>query len=224
VNEHRNEAMDVDALISRVVDGEATGAQWRLFCEMTESDPTLWRQLAEAQQQHAELSAEVGEAVQVAAHVEAPIVESMAFRFQERVRTAVVVGGWSGWLAAAAALFIAWGLGLPGAASNALPLHDGRAGGMVQAGIGGGWTDALQAYLERGQASGQVVGQLPDKILLEARPLHAGTAAGGYEVIYLRQIMERVVVPELYGVGSDDAGQPAPVRIHLPRAKDPWSM
>ena len=70
--------------------------------------------------------------------------------------------------------------------------------------------DAFQAYLERGQEAGRVVGEMPAKVLLEAQPSAQGS---GYEVLYLRQIMERAVVSDLYEFGVDERGRPVPVRM-----------
>jgi anti-sigma factor RsiW len=220
VNDHSYEndsPVDIERLIARVVDGEATSTQWRIFCSLAEADPTLWRQLAEAQHQQAELSAQVMRAVAVCEEIEAPVQEELAYRFNQRLRTAVVVGGWSGWLAAAAAMLVAWGVGIPSAGTTGGYSN----GASMQAGFGG-WADALQAYLEGGRASGHVVGELPERILLEARPVSAAESRDGgrYEVIYLRQIMERAVIKEFYGMGSDDLGRPAPVRIHIAPAGD----
>jgi hypothetical protein len=199
---------DSDVLIARVVDGEASSEQWALFCRMAEVNPSLWRDLAEAQHQQSELSAHVMRAVAVADHVEAPVAQEMALRFNQRVRAAIVVGGWGGWLAAAAALLIAWGLGVPGLSGPA-PRTESP---TLKAGLGGGISDALKTYLERGRESGQVVGELPERILIDARPV-ASEGGGRFEVIYIRQIMERVVVDEFFGLGVDDIGRPTPVRL-----------
>jgi hypothetical protein len=210
---------DSEILIARVVDGEASGEQWRLFCRMAEIDPHLWRDLAEAQHQQSELSAQVNLAVACTDHVEAPVAQEMAYRFNQRLRAAVVVGGWSGWIAAAAALLIAWGMGVPG-----LSAPSTRPEGAMKAGLGGGISDALKTYLDRGRESGQVVGELPERILIEARPLNPSEGGGKYEVFYLRQIMERVVVDEFFGVGSDDMGRPTPVRLDPFPATNPQPM
>lgn len=216
--------MESARLISRVVDGEATGAEWQSFCRLADVDPVLWRELAETQHQQSELSAHVMRALEIADHVEVPVQEEMVYRFHERVRAAVVVGGWAGWAAAAAVALVAWGVGLPGI-SGASRIGPGNE--VLTAGVpGGGWAEALQAYLERGQKSGQVLGELPEKVLLDARTVPSTGADGGgrYEVIYLRQIMERAVVNEVMGVGTDDLGRPVPVRIHVAPSVDPRPM
>lgn len=206
--------VEVERLLSRVVDGEASSSDWQSFCSAAAVELSLWRELAEMQHQHAELSGEVMRAVAIADGIDAPVQEEMVFRFHERVRAAVVVGGWAGWAAAAAAVLVAWGVGIPGMSG---PGPNGNRE-VLQAGIpGAGWTDALQTYLDRGRESGQVVGEIPERILIEARQM-PGTGASGdvqYEIIYLRQIMERAIVPNVYGIGTDDAGRPTPVRIQF---------
>ena len=37
----------------------------------------------------------------------------------------------------------------------------------------------------------------------------------GYEVVYVRQILERTVVKDLYRLGADEAGEPRPVRVEI---------
>lgn len=72
--------------------------------------------------------------------------------------------------------------------------------------------DALQAYLEMGQKSGAVVGELPGKPVLEKRALDNGD---GFEVIFVRQIIERSRVPAMYQFDqSNEFGGivPTPVR------------
>ena len=70
----------------------------------------------------------------------------------------------------------------------------------------------LTRYLEQGKKSGQVVGELLDKVLIETRPVQNGD---GYEVYYIRQIIEKARVPDLYTFGTDDTGQAVPVRIEV---------
>ncbi len=74
--------------------------------------------------------------------------------------------------------------------------------------------EALQAYFDLGCASGQVVAEMPTKVLLDARPLPTGD---GYQVLYLRQMLEQMTVPDLYHVeGEDEWGQPTLVRWEQP--------
>jgi hypothetical protein len=69
--------------------------------------------------------------------------------------------------------------------------------------------EALRHYLDRGLAEGRVIGEVPTKLLLGIRP----GPLGGHELIYMRPIIERRRVPELWQVdGEDEVGQPTLVR------------
>ena len=51
---------------------------------------------------------------------------------------------------------------------------------------------------------------MPERVLIETRPSETGR---GYELLYLRQILERTVVPDLYKFyGQDEMGRPTLVR------------
>lgn len=74
--------------------------------------------------------------------------------------------------------------------------------------------DAWQAYLQKGRESGEVVGEIPNKLLVDSKPALSGN---GVEVIYVRQVMERAIVPDLYEfAGRDEAGRPTLVRYAHP--------
>lgn len=92
-------------------------------------------------------------------------------------------------------------------------------GGGAQAGLGSGLAsglsaglatglatpdDALGEYLRIGQQKGQVLGELPQRVVLQSRELGQGQ---GKEVLYLRQIVERAVVKDMYKLGTNDAGE-----------------
>jgi hypothetical protein len=83
---------------------------------------------------------------------------------------------------------------------------------------------ALQAYLDQGQTTGRVIGELPEKLLIRAEPVTDadGTSITGYNIVYVRQIMERTLVKDLYRFGgADEAGQPRAVRVDLRPAGRP---
>lgn len=74
--------------------------------------------------------------------------------------------------------------------------------------------DALDLYLERGRDEGVVLEERPDLLMLDSRPTPDGR---GYEVVYLRQILERTVVPELFvPTGRDPEGRPVLTRLARP--------
>ncbi len=200
----------LDLLISRVVDAEATGVEWDELSRHADRDRSVWRRLAECQRDQSSLREGVCAAIAGAANVEAPVHRVMAERLSGRTR---IVATWGGWAAAAAIL-----LGI----SLAPKLGLGTKQSGLQATLPGPMsvvpaieTDpdaALAAYMKAGQAKGTVMGEMPTRVLVDSRP----AAGGGYDVVYLRQIIERAHVPELFRQGTDDLGRPAPVRYEVP--------
>lgn len=202
---HPDPALQRDLLISRVVDGRAASEDWAALDQLAETDAAVWRDLAQAQRDHALLTGAVLAEVSTADHVAIAAHESPSYKLSARLRTAAVWGGW----AAAAAVALAWMGGLPAR-------QDSGARG-VEAGLGApiiqNASDALAAYLDKGKQEGRVIEQLPGKVLIEDPRL---TADGqGYEVIYLRQIVERERVPDLYRFSRDETGGLTPVRIQI---------
>ncbi len=200
---------DVDLLLSRIIDGEAGTADWSSFKLLAEREPSLWRELAEAQRQQADLAAEVACAVSVADAVDVPFHEHASVQLRERFR---LVGTWGGW-AVAAMVALAWTAGLIGPSGQPGP-SDNRAS-LLPTSFGSP-ADALRYYVDEGQKQGQVVGEVPAKVLLNSRRQATGE---GFEVIYVRQIVERAVVDDLYRFGSDELGQPVPVPVEFTPAR-----
>ncbi|MBZ0171123.1 MAG: hypothetical protein K8E66_01960, partial [Phycisphaerales bacterium] len=60
-------------------------------------------------------------------------------------------------------------------------------------------------YMETGKQANRVLGQVPQRVVLETRPAAQG---GGVEVIFLRQIIEREIVgpDRLYRLSRDEFG------------------
>lgn len=212
--------MDAEMLISRVVDGEARETDWSAFRTLAEADPTLWRELAEYQRDHAELAAAVQAAVASADAVEAGVGDEINRRFAERIKLA---GSWGGW-AAAAAIVLVWMTGRVGQQQPMAPYPSQQniaaIGPAVQQPQPMTAADAFQTYLDKGQESGLVVQEVPTRVLLDWRP----TKSGGYEVVYLRQIMERKQVRELNTWGADDVGRMVPVRLDVTPARPAGSF
>lgn len=209
--------IDRDILLSRVLDGEASPEDWQAFKALAASDHSVWHELAEAQQDLADLSRAVGAAVAQADSVDLPIEQHFGRRLSARVGR---VASWGGWIAAAAVTLAALTGGPLGGPFGTGSLAGGPTGGVsgtgVQAaGLGPFATpdDALRAYVEKGRRAGSVVGEMPERVVLSTEPTADGT---GYEVFYIRQIVERVVVPEVYRAGADESGQLVPVRVERP--------
>ena len=195
---------DPELLISRIVDGEATPADWSEFRAQAEREPSLWRDLAESQRSQEELALEVSAAVSVSGRVDVPVHSEMVRRLSDRFR---LVGMWGGW-AAAACVGLMWANGQTAPRGTGNEAH--LLGGLTPAG-------ALQAYLDKGQSSGKVIGEMPEKVLVRASPMtdSGGTSIEGYEVVYIRPSLERTVVKDLYRFGADETGEARPVRVEI---------
>lgn len=193
--------VDRDILISRVIDDEASAADWAQLKALAAREPAIWRELFEMQRGQAELSSAVAQQLDVAEFVDAPAPDHLSAQLTHRVRRGMA---WAGW-AAAAAVAVAW-VGVRVGPEQAAP-QVGQAGVVNLTA-----PQLLDQYLEKGRQSGLVQGEAPAKTLLSAQPAPSGV---GYEVIYIRQIVERAIVTNLYQFGSDEAGNPQPVRLQL---------
>lgn len=196
-------ALRLDVLISRIIDGEGDGAAWSEFSKLAETDASAWRELALAQRDHAALSRAVAAEIAVADRTELPPAGA------EQARTfAFRVSRWGGW-AVAAALAITW-MGAQFAAirngvAGPVAGNETNRAGLLPVGLSvDSPQEAIKAYKQLGQRSGTVLGELPERVIIESRALAGGR---GFEVVYLRQFMERAQVAELYQLSHDDSGR-----------------
>ena len=198
-----------DVLIGRIIDGEASGQDWAEFRQIAGDDQAVFAEIAELQDLRKRTLEIVDDAGNIAETVDLPMHMHPKASPAHRLRTAGVWGGW----AVAAMVAIAWSIGLrPGD-----PLIFGDQNN-AQAGLGNGVIssagEALQKYLDLGKESGSVIGEMPSGIILDRQPLTDGS---GYEVLYIRPIIERVVVRDgdVYRQIQTESGQtqivPAPI-------------
>ncbi|MEM9372659.1 MAG: hypothetical protein AAGA55_03365 [Planctomycetota bacterium] len=194
-----------DLLISRVIDAEASADDWSAFRTLAESDPDVWRDLADAQQQNEVLGEAFRETIHVADSVDLPELIADDRPFQRRLDS---IGRWGGWAAAAAVLLV-WSTGFRGTAP-------GQGLGVQGAGYMGGPAlaeaspdQAMERYIEAGRRAGSVVGEVPDRLVIETIPQRDGSI----EVVYLRQIVERRITDQVYRESMTDSGATVPVRI-----------
>jgi hypothetical protein len=204
--------VETDILISRVVDGEATDDDWAQLADRAANTPEVWRDAAEAQRDHASMRIVVGEAARRAERIDTPTPSRVPW---------VRVGGWAGW-AVAAVITLVWAMRFvtpvpPEPGSVATPA--GNPGPVVApAPAPGTAADAMRQYLDAGPENATVVSEIPTKVLLESRPL----PDGGYELLYLRQFLERAVVDDLYELnGRNERGDPELVRWQKPVRQGP---
>lgn len=201
---------DADLLISRAVDGRSSDSEWASLEAAAETDPLVWRRLAHAHRDQALLVKGVARAVGVAEHVELPTrLEA------ERLDTERLAGGgsslsgvraWGGWAAAAVlvlALVLRTNKDVTPVVSQQPVIKPAEAGLLSSA-------DAFRAYLDKGKQEGLVLGEVPDHVLVESRPVENGS---GFEVVYVRQVLERARVADLYRFSHDEAGRALPVRV-----------
>ena len=208
--------LNVDTLISQTIDGDITDPQWRQFVAIAEAEPKLWRRLAEAQRDQGALSRAMDGSIEVASAVIIPSPQQVwEHKFQEERANSNPLrrlASWGGWAVAALVAIVA-AAQLNSMSSVQMP--GGKAGvGETITRAATTAAEALQDYLAMGAESGDVLGEVPTKVLVETRPAEGGH---GYEVVFIRQIMERTIVPDLYQVtGENEAGQPALVRWERP--------
>ncbi|MHC4775703.1 MAG: hypothetical protein ACYTBR_10620 [Planctomycetota bacterium] len=204
-------------LMSRAVDGDATTDQWDELTALAAKDPSVWRRLAETLRDHSGFARAVNAEVAVAETVPLPSPQRARAAVPPEPRTEPFAHAsrWSGWTVAAAIViaWLAWIFNVAdtgrGVESPAPPV---QVAGLPAA-------DLLQAYLDRGKQEERVIGEVPDRILINSRPAVSGQ---GYELVYVRQILERAVVPDLYQFrGQDERGQPILVRYEdRPQGRD----
>lgn len=193
-------------LISRVIDGDANEQEWTDLESLALRNPQVWRELAEAQRDHAALMRGVSTALALADTTPLPSSREVfacsdsSYRFQQRLHR---LSAWAGW-AVAAMVVLAFVTHSPQS-----PIHTSS----IVPQLVNTPDEALNNYLNVGTKAGRVIEQVPTRVMMQSNPLPSGH---GFEVIYLRQIIEKTTVPDLYQfAGEDERGQPTPVRMHF---------
>jgi len=209
------EQPDRDLLINRVVDGTARDADWTALDALASGDQGVWRELAMAQRQQTCLMRAVEESIAPASLVDLPD-EAPALHFPSRQQT-WWIGRWAGWVAAAV-LGVAWVSSGNLNTNQRPPAVDTQQAGVGDGVVGAGSrlvknaADALSAYFDKGAEEKRVLGEMPTKVLLQTRPTTDGK---GYEVYFVRQIVERVEVPDLRMLSTDEFGNVRPAEIDI---------
>ncbi|HMN42095.1 MAG TPA: hypothetical protein PKE29_14720 [Phycisphaerales bacterium] len=215
-----NHTEQLDLLVSRIAGGEASADDWTAFNALAAHTPEAWKSLAQAQRDQHSLSLAVGVALHAADHVDLPGRDAADALFQRgrwrqdashspawaRARS---MGGW----AVAAALALAF----LGNRFGVINIQDSPGPSNTASVIPANYfpinnpDDALALYRTQGRQSGRVIAEMP--VLLDSRP---ATTGRGFEVVYVRQILERAQVNDLYRFTKDEANRPIPVRISVP--------
>ncbi|MDI1288501.1 MAG: hypothetical protein PSX37_00945 [bacterium] len=204
-----------DLSLSRLVDGVATRSDIHNIDAEEAARPGAWREVALAQKLNTALITDLRPLAAKADAVSlqpasilsptdqpAPRIiqhDPAAERFSRRLRLGAAWGGW------AVAAVVAIAVRLPNTTGNT---NTGNTASMPILSA----AEALTNYLSKGRNEGSVIGELPKKVLVNTTQAPDGQ---GYEVIFIRQIMERVRVDDLYRYSSDELGNPTPIKVQL---------
>ena len=205
--------IDRDVLLTRVLDGQASPEDWAAFRAMAADDASVWADLADAQQDRAELMMAMANVVQIADRVHAPVEVLTGEHLTKRFNNAIA---WVGWVAAA--MLAVGAIVSNNQQSGVYRQPNAQNTSTQQAGLFSirSPEDALKLYLDKGQQTGQVLGEVPDRVLLQTTP---GADGKGYDIVYLRQLVERAHVNELYQLAKDEAGRSVPVQYDPPKQR-----
>ncbi|MCK5940961.1 MAG: hypothetical protein KAI24_03235, partial [Planctomycetes bacterium] len=76
---------------------------------------------------------------------------------------------------------------------------------------GGSPDELMHAYLRQGAEAGRVLDQLPLRTLSTRR----APDGDGFEIVFVRSLVERARVDQLMTFAPDEHGQPQPLRVDL---------
>ncbi|MBA4027538.1 MAG: hypothetical protein C0475_00045 [Planctomyces sp.] len=204
-----------DLLLSRLIDGRATAREWALLRDIARADELVWSELIHTRAIDEALSGVISSRSASAAGAaplpteDAPLV--LAHRADAAHRASVRAGlaggagsvarGMAGW-AVAAMLTLAVGMQFLSPAAR-------QGAGTMTSGLGPQLAapstpeEAMRSYLELGQRSGQVLGEMNDRMVISATP----NPDGSVEVIFVRPIIERARLEQLQRLGTDETGR-----------------
>jgi len=228
-----------DLLISRLVDSVARATDWTELGRIASVDTSIFTDLAHAHRIDRDIRAFAAPLMAIADRVSLPLSAasagtaadpSLASSGTAPAQTIHIPlrhptshparrGSFLGW-AIAACLALALGAEFTG-----LRTHTIRTGapsniaGIVAPSFAS--TDqAINAYLELGKQQGKVLGEMPQKFVIQSQPAADGN---GLEVVYLRQFIERAIVKDLYTLGTDELGRTILVPATAPKNSTPSS-
>ena len=197
----------LEHLISKVIDDEASSSQWNELTELAENNPQVWRDLADTLRDHQSFSRGVNAAVSEADNIPIPenVVEpSYDLAPEDPALRPRRLGHWGGW-AVAAMITIAWAGGFDGAGS----INNAEKAGFNVPNLTA--AQYLDKYKEQGRKEGFLYDELPDKVMIFSKPAASGQ---GFEILYLRQFVEKITVRDLQQFGSfDEQGNPTLIPV-----------
>lgn len=213
-----------ERLITRLTDNVASSRDWSELAVAARTDATIFADLADTRRMVETLSAEVEARVAVAEAVELEHDDEPELRIEggsggggrDDAGQPALPARWKmGWaVAAALALVTGWQFVAANGRVSATGKEPIQAAGILNVTTP---EKALDAYYELGKKAGVVVTELPQRYVLESRSLPDGRQ----EVLYLRQVLERSIVNDVYRVGTDERGRPVLVPAGAPAPAGP---
>lgn len=199
-------APDRDLLISRVIDARAGDAEWDALRTIAARDPAIWDDLSAARRDATNLAAALQPALAAADRTAMPrIVTRRPGGLRVSLRPHL---GWAVAASLALVALVQFNQGQTTGIGNASPSAAGLPGVTTRTP-----EQALADYLDIGRQAGRVVGEMPERLVIESRPNPAGT---GYEVLYIRQLIERAIVNDVFRLGVNEAGKKVYVPSSVP--------
>jgi len=195
------EAERRDHLISRVVDRCESAADWDALAELESERGEVWRELAQALRCEAELRSVMATELERADRVALPKTSTPPQRF--------ALPTWSGWVAAAACLALWF------ASTRSEPEQPPVAPALAAVERDDAEFVAENAP-EETEDDAAVITELP-MVVVETKPAANGD---GYEVVYLRRVLESRTVDQVLELAPDESGGLRPVPVddaHLKR-------
>lgn len=210
---------DLDLLITRLIDGDATDEDWNQFRARAAGDIEPWRRLAEDQQvcvalregfeavAARALAVELpGSAAGSAAAPHPPVETGEMLRRATPAPASISWGRYVGW-AAAVLIGLSWaGTSWRNGSGQTGPQAEGNSSDLIQS-VAYDYDQHYAAYLQ----APYVVREL-DPVLLSSR-----RTENGLEVTFLRQIAERRYVKGFYEPAWDEQSNPVLRRGDEPR-------
>lgn len=190
-------AIDRELLITRLLDARASDADWLAFRDFAAVDQSVWNDIVATRRDMLHLERGFGPITAAAERSEMP-----ELRFTNRPPT-----GRGHWHARSG--LIGWAV----AAVLALGFVAQQAGfrtGMERAPQASlvptprSAPELLEQYIEAGRKTGMVLGEAPQRMVVETRPREEGK---GHEVLFYRLLLERTFVKDFQTMGSKEDGE-----------------
>lgn len=189
--------VDRDVLVTRLLDARAGESDWMALRSLSRADETIWDEIVAEHRGSAALAGEVRGAIANADASEMPTLRLTGMPGSSRPGRGSLVG----W-AVAAVLALGVVGQQTGLIRTGMEHRPGAEGNLVQVPVSP--QSAWANYLSAGRDAGVVVGELPERMVVDVRPSPTGE---GYEAFYVRQVLERAWVSDLYKIGVNESGK-----------------